>query len=1316
MLENQFSEGYKLFFWNNPLPMWVYDVETLKFLAVNEAAIHNYGYTQDEFLSMTIKDIRPFEDVPLLLDNLRKIPQKLERSGDWRHKRKDGTIIDTEVSSHEIIFEGKKARFVLAVDNTESKRANKALELAEERFRTLVEQSLAGIYIIQDGRFTYVNPRFAEIFGYKQSEIINSKTVLELVAPSDRKKVANNIQKRLSGEIQSIRYRFKGLKKDGVIMDLQVHGAISELNSKPAIIGTLIDITARKKNERELKHHHELEKIIAQISDNFINLEHDQVEGSLNDSLRLLGEFLRVDTGYIFLYDSNRKVFKNKFMWSPRDNIQDKARFDFITAELFPWGVEKIINFENVCVSSLSDISKEAEMEKQLLTSLGVKSLIAVPLIYKKNLEGFLGFDSKKLEINWSNEDIQLIKIVGEIFIHAIKRGATEEKLAKLSTAVEQTVDSIFITDKDGIIEYVNPGFEKLNEHSAEEVIGKKTSILKSGKHDKEFYERFWKTITEGNVFSGEFINKKKNGELYYREGTITPIKNKRGNITHYISVGRDVTKKREVEDALRLSEKKYRMLHESMNDAFFRVDMTGKLTEFNNAYKNMLGYSEEELHKLTYVDLTPEKWHSFEAKIVQEQIVKGGYSDVYEKEYVKKDAKIFPVELRTFLISDEDGQPSAMWAIVRDITERKQAEVALRESEERFCKAFNASPFALSISRLDDGCYISVNESFLRLTGYERQEVIGHSSVELNLWIDPSKRQEVLEMLEKHKSIKNRETDFQKKSGEIRTWRSSLELIEINSTKCILSMIEDITEIKQTENALRENEEKYRTLIETTDTGYVIIDGEGTVLDANLEYVRLAGYDTLHQILGKKVTEWTAEHHRAKNAEEVKKCFEQGYVRNLEIDYVNPQGNFTPIEINATILQTVNGKMILTLCRDITGRKQAEVALKESEEKYRNLVERANDGILIIQDGLIKYANPYIAKLWVGEIQELLETSFLNYVHPDYLATVTDTYRRRMAGEQLDTKYEIAIKDKFGRKREVEINAGLINYKGKSADLVIIRDITERKAIEEERTVSNIFLQNRVNELQNSKKAISILLEEVTSKRDENARLLDIVSKRQRQLEILSRELIFIEERERKKFSQDLHDGLGQILTTLKINLDLAVSKAVNGNDELQNYLNECATLSEDAMNEARQLSYALRPSVLDDFGLKAALRMLATQTQKRINIPVDLSLDVDDIRYDPIVETVIYRIVQEAMTNIAKHSKASKAWVQLIRRNSVLALSIIDNGIGFINEKTSEIHEPHFGLRNIRERVEFLGGKLYIETGIGKGTEIVVEIDIKE
>ena len=135
-------------------------------------------------------------------------------------------------------------------------------------------------------------------------------------------------------------------------------------------------------------------------------------------------------------------------------------------------------------------------------------------------------------------------------------------------------------------------------------------------------------------------------------------------------------------------SERKFRGLYEGSRDGYVLVDMKGNINEFNHTYQQMLGYSKEELHKLTYEDLTPEKWHEIEAQILKEQIVPRGYSDLYEKEYIKKDCTVFPVELRTYLIRDRNGMLSGMWAFIRDITERKRAEEAIqnlnKENEQR--------------------------------------------------------------------------------------------------------------------------------------------------------------------------------------------------------------------------------------------------------------------------------------------------------------------------------------------------------------------------------------------------------------------------------------------------------------------------------------------------------------------------------------------------------------------------------------------------------------------------------------------------------
>jgi len=177
---------------------------------------------------------------------------------------------------------------------------------------------------------------------------------------------------------------------------------------------------------------------------------------------------------------------------------------------------------------------------------------------------------------------------------------------------------------------------------------------------------------------------------------------------------------------ALRISEDKYHLLFESMIDAFCSVDMQGNFREFNPAYLALLGYTADELRHLTYQDLTPDTWHPTEAAIVAEQVLPHGYSQVYEKEYRRKDGSLLPVELRTFLLRDANGQPDGMWAIVRDISERKRAETQvtlLHRSVEEWAAEMDAT-----IAAIADGIIIyGPNAAIRRLNGVA-QELLGYT------------------------------------------------------------------------------------------------------------------------------------------------------------------------------------------------------------------------------------------------------------------------------------------------------------------------------------------------------------------------------------------------------------------------------------------------------------------------------------------------------------------------------------------------------------------------------------------------------------
>jgi PAS domain S-box-containing protein len=176
-----------------------------------------------------------------------------------------------------------------------------------------------------------------------------------------------------------------------------------------------------------------------------------------------------------------------------------------------------------------------------------------------------------------------------------------------------------------------------------------------------------------------------------------------------------DITDRKRAEEALRESEAKYRRLYESLMDAFAGADMEGRLTEFNRAYEEMLGYSGEELRQLTYEDLTPEKWHPVQARILREQVLTRGFSDVFEKEYRRKDGSVFPTELRTFLMRDSAGRPSGTWAIVRDITARKQAEAERAKLEARLFEAQKME----SVGRLAGGVAHDFNNMLTVILGF---------------------------------------------------------------------------------------------------------------------------------------------------------------------------------------------------------------------------------------------------------------------------------------------------------------------------------------------------------------------------------------------------------------------------------------------------------------------------------------------------------------------------------------------------------------------------------------------------------------------
>ncbi|MGE5464143.1 MAG: PAS domain S-box protein, partial [Syntrophothermus sp.] len=386
-------------------------------------------------------------------------------------------------------------------------------------------------------------------------------------------------------------------------------------------------------------------------------------------------------------------------------------------------------------------------------------------------------------------------------------------------------------------------------------------------------------------------------------------------------------------EDALRQSEARYRILHENLRDAFVQVDMQGNILNCNDIYCQMMGYSYEELTTLTYQDLTPERWHAMEERIVREQILPRGFSDIYEKEYRRKDGSVFPVELRTILWRDSSGQPKAMWAIIRDITDRKRAEEDLRKSEARIQKALSIETVGVLFFRLD-GAITDANDAFLKMSGYSREEL-----VQLEEWslLTPPEFMKVTSRAAKEVAEKGQATPYEKqmlrKDGS--RWWGLFAPTRLTGrgleSECVEFII-DITERKRFE-------ERFRLLVTASSDLVYRMNADWSQMESLVGKGMLASLDT-------PVSDWMNRYILPEDQAQVW-AFVQDAIRTMSVfeaehRVILADGSVGWIYSRAVPVQNEQGEIMewFGAASDVTLRKQAEAALRENERQLQLLNE----------------------------------------------------------------------------------------------------------------------------------------------------------------------------------------------------------------------------------------------------------------------------------------------------------------------------------------------------------------------------------------
>ncbi len=504
----------------------------------------------------------------------------------------------------------------------------------------------------------------------------------------------------------------------------------------------------------------------------------------------------------------------------------------------------------------------------------------------------------------------------------------------------------------------------------------------------------------------------------------------------------------------------------------------------------------------------------------------------------------------------------------------------------------------------------------------------------------------------------------------------------------------------------------RYSDFFQFAPVGYFTFDRTGVILEANSTGAMLLGTDR-DRLLKRPFSDFISPESEEVFELHSRRIFNSRTLQSCDLKLSNHQ--HSPIWVQLESLAFQNGRsdseQFLTVAKEITNRKAAEealrkthdeleqrvaertaeleninrklrrqifecelaeAALKESEQKYSTMVEDALIGVYVIKDGIIEFANDKLADIYGYEKNELIGMQSLDLLHPEDRALTKEMRTKRLTGENVPSEYEIRGLKKNGETIWVMRSFSLINYQDGLAISGIVSDVTKRRKAEEALRESG------------------------------------------KELRILSNQLLSAEEKERKRIARELHDGIGQALSAIKFSVENSLRQLRNEDDhrELKS-LEAVIPLTQKTIEEVRRIVKDLRPSILDDLGILATINWFCREFQNvYTDIRIKTKIDMQEGDIPSPLKTVIYRILQEALNNVAKHSRANLVQLKLEISGNRINLKIQDNGLGFDLAKTISLKPSQrgFGLASMRERAELSEASFDIVSSASRGTVIRV------
>ncbi len=1128
-----------------------------------------------------------------------------------------------------------------------SERANKdAAVSAEARYRTLFEQSPDGVLLIDaHGTIVDFNDQACLQLGYTREEFKNLQIsdIDPVEAPGDIKARFEKVTREGRAEFE-VRHK----AKNGEVRDVQVITQTMRLSGQIVHHTIWRDITGPKRSEEALR---------AAVED--ARDEKTKTEAMID----AMGDAINIqDANYKILYQN--RVSKDIY----GDHVGEYCHQAFQNRDQVCGGCHLTQAFADGGIH-------KAEQKRSTGEGVRYYEITASPLS-----------DSAGKII----AGIEMIRDVTERKNAEWARSRSEKQFRAL---FDNTPLGIVIVAADRRIVHCNTAFQKMLGYTLEEL--KNMSVPDISHPGDDLATRGnYRAMMSGEIdsFTMEKRYFRKDGTTLWTNLTGTMMRGEKDGDQVIFGIIEDISERKREEEKLQKSERQLRESQRVAQLGSWDLDLVTASLEWSDETYRLFDKSPENF--VPSFDEFARLVHPEDRETMQTNFDRALASDTYPYHaavrIINDSGRQWVMEAFGAVRRDVNGKPLSIVGTAQDITERKQAEEALQKSEHKFRGLFESANDALFILDLE-GNFIDINRNGYERLGYTKDEILSMHVSQLD---PPEYAAKVGSRVEQ--VIKDGHGVFEsvhcRKDGTPMPVEINVRSMDFGDRKVLYSIVRDITERKQTETALKETNAKLQTLIWALPDAVYFKDTDRRYLMVNRSFESLMGLNQ-EMVFGKTDEDFMPPALAESCRKSDEALMKGGTPVNVENTIGGNEGENVYLDsVKAPIYDSQGALVgIVGVSRDITERKRAAEALRQSEAQLRAIFEHTAVGIAIATlDRKVSRANPALGRFLGYDTYELQGMDAASYSYPDDDKANNQLYREMMAGGR--DHYE--MEKRYVRKNGEIVWGQLI--------VSIIRD-AERKPE---------FAVAMVEDISARKKAEAVLHqahEDLEAQVRERTAKLTVLTE---QLRNFSSYLQEARERERTTIAREIHDELGQALTALKLDFAWVKKEIPRDRKKLSEKVASMTDLLTTTMETVKRVATQLRPGILDHLGLTAAMEWQAGEFSKRTGIPCDIIFEPDDLHVDRDRSTTLFRIFQETLTNIARHAKATAVNARLNKESGDLVLYVSDNGSGITEEQAAD--SKSLGLIGIRERVYAWGGTVTIRGAKNSGTAITVRIPL--